>query len=155
MRGRELMMATGRDYMSYSPEKWLKSVWDTLPSYKYMRSEYRRSFVTTAGRMRGTAAKPTVSSQKRSRSNLLCCLLSVISQRPPRLFLSSSHMGSMPSCSGGSNHQYAFQNSFFFNYYHHYLFKKKKEKKKGCFQYDFTITRTIFLNSNKIPAEIP
>lgn len=45
--------------------------------------------------------KRTVSSQKRSRSSLLCCLLSVISQRPPRLFLSSSHIGSMPSCKRG------------------------------------------------------
>lgn len=57
----------------------------------------------------GAAAQPTVSSQKRSRSNLLCCLLSVISQRPPRLFLSSSHMGSMPSCSNGSDCQHTSQ----------------------------------------------
>lgn len=40
----------------------------------------------------------TVSSQKRSKSSFLCCLLRVMSQRPPFLFLSSSHMGSMPSC---------------------------------------------------------
>lgn len=63
-------------------------------------------WVTT---LHGDTAKPTVSSQKRSRSNLLCCLLSVISQRPPRLFLSSSHMGSMPSCSSGSNCQHTSQ----------------------------------------------
>lgn len=46
--------------------------------------------------LRGTL---TVSSQKLSRSDLRCCLDRVISHRPPRLFLSSSHMGSMPSCS--------------------------------------------------------
>lgn len=40
----------------------------------------------------------TVSSQKRSRSALRCCLERVISQRPPRRFRSSSHMGSIPSC---------------------------------------------------------
>lgn len=39
----------------------------------------------------------TVSSQKRSNSVCLCCLARVMSQRPPRLFWLSSHMGSMPS----------------------------------------------------------
>lgn len=39
----------------------------------------------------------TVSSQKRSKSSFLCCLLRVMSQRPPLLFLSSSHIGSTPS----------------------------------------------------------
>lgn len=40
----------------------------------------------------------TVSSQKRSRSDLRCCLDRVMSQRPPRRFRSSSHMGLIPSC---------------------------------------------------------
>lgn len=100
------------------------------------------------------AAKPTVSSQKRSRSDLLCCLESVISQRPPRLFLSSSHMGSIPSCSRGSNCQYTsqtiapkLQNS---------LFIKKKKRKKRRFQYDFNIAckKYIFSSSSIILAEI-
>lgn len=39
----------------------------------------------------------TVSIQKRSRSLCLCCLLRVISHRPPSLFLSSSHIGLIPS----------------------------------------------------------
>jgi len=44
-----------------------------------------------------SGATLTVSSQKRSSSVCRCCLARVISQRPPRLFWLSSHMGSMPS----------------------------------------------------------
>lgn len=40
----------------------------------------------------------TVSSHRRSSSKWRCCLAMLSSQRPPRLFLLSSHMGWMPSC---------------------------------------------------------
>lgn len=49
----------------------------------------------------GQGAALTVSSQKRSSSVCLCCLARVMSQRPPRLFWLSSHMGSMPSWGRG------------------------------------------------------
>lgn len=43
----------------------------------------------------------TVSSHRRSSSMWRCCLARLTSQRPPRLFLGSSHMGSMPSWEAG------------------------------------------------------
>lgn len=43
----------------------------------------------------------TVSSHRRSSSMWRCCLARLSSQRPPRLFLLSSHMGWMPSCGEG------------------------------------------------------
>lgn len=43
----------------------------------------------------------TVSSHRRSSSMWRCCLAMLSSQRPPRLFLLSSHMGWMPSCGEG------------------------------------------------------
>lgn len=43
----------------------------------------------------------TVSSHRWSSSLWRCCLARLTSQRPPRLFLLSSHMGSMPSWEAG------------------------------------------------------